>query len=83
MKFVGIHSYIFANIKQYRYICNDLTSVSQKKGVYMKSLNHYELYDDYKTEENVSRNEQKMDNNHYNSTNTIDKGLLGGEIWYT
>jgi len=27
MKFVGIHSYIFANIKQYRYICNDLTSV--------------------------------------------------------
>ena len=45
--------------------------------------NHYELYDDYKTEENVSRNEQKMDNNHYNSTNTIDKGLLGGEIWYT
>ena len=49
----------------------------------MKSLDHYELYDDYKTEENVSRNEQKMDNNRYNSTNTIDKGLLGGEIWYT
>lgn len=48
----------------------------------MKSLDHYELYDDNKTEENVSRNEQKMDNNHYNSTNTIDKGLLGGEIWY-
>ena len=83
MKFVGIHSYIFANIKQYRYICNDLTSISQKKGVYMKSLNHSDLYNDSTTEKKMYNKKENVNNLQGKKVETTDKKPLGGEIWYT
>ena len=65
------------------YICNDLTSVSQKKGVYMKSLNHSVLYNDSTAEKKVYNKKENVNNLQGKKVETTDKKPLGGEIWYT
>lgn len=60
-----------------------MTSVSQKKGVYMKSLNHSELYNDSTTEKKVYNKKENVNNLQGKKVETTDKKPLGGEIWYT